>query len=72
MDWLQGIQTAVDYIEAHLAEKISYEEIAKHAYSSTYHFSGYSECFAAARSGNISAEENSRLRAASLRRERQR
>lgn len=38
MDWLQGIQTAVDYIEAHLAEKISYEEIAKHAYSSTYHF----------------------------------
>ena len=38
MDWLQSIQAAVDYIEAHLAEKISYEEIAKRAYSSTYHF----------------------------------
>lgn len=38
MDWIQGIQNAINYIEEHIGEKIDYEEIAKVAYSSSYHF----------------------------------
>ena len=38
MDWLQGIQKAIDYIEENIAEKIDYEEVAKRAYSSSFHF----------------------------------
>lgn len=38
MDWIQGIQNAINYIEEHIGEKIDYEEIAKIAYSSSYHF----------------------------------
>lgn len=38
MDWITGIQQAIDYIEANLSETIDYEEIAKRCYSSSYHF----------------------------------
>lgn len=38
MDWITGIQRAVDYTEAHLTEEIDYEEVAKQAYSSAFHF----------------------------------
>ena len=38
MDWIQGIQRAIDYIEENITEKIDYEEVAKQAYSSSYHF----------------------------------
>lgn len=38
MDWYQGIQKAIDYIEENITEKIDYEEVAKIAYSSTFHF----------------------------------
>ena len=38
MDWMQGIQKAIDYIEEHIGEDIDYENIAKTAYSSSYHF----------------------------------
>ena len=38
MNWLQRIEKAVDYIEEHITEKISYEEVAKRALSSTFHF----------------------------------
>ncbi|MBQ4628897.1 MAG: AraC family transcriptional regulator [Clostridia bacterium] len=38
MDWIQGIQQAIDYIEEHITEKINYEEAAKRAYSSSFHF----------------------------------
>ena len=38
MDWIKGIQRAVDYVEAHITEPIDYEEVAKHAYSSSFHF----------------------------------
>ena len=38
MDWIQGIQTAIDYIEEHITEEIDYEEVAKCAYSSSFHF----------------------------------
>ena len=38
MDWITGIQRAVDYVEAHLEESIDYEEVARQAYSSSFHF----------------------------------
>ena len=38
MDWIIGIQRAIDYIEDNLAETIDYEEAAKKCYSSSYHF----------------------------------
>lgn len=38
MDWITGIQKAVDYVEAHITEPIDYEEAAKQAYSSSFHF----------------------------------
>lgn len=38
MDWIAGIQKAIDYIEAHLTEQIDYESAAKEAYSSSFHF----------------------------------
>lgn len=38
MDWIQGIQAAIDYVEAHITEEIRYEEVAKRAYASPFHF----------------------------------
>ena len=38
MDWICGIQKAIDYIENHLTNKIDYETVAKQSYSSSYHF----------------------------------
>lgn len=38
MDWIQGIQRAIDYVEAHLDEEIDFEQVAKQAYSSSFHF----------------------------------
>ena len=38
MDWIQGIQRAVDYIEEHLTEEIDILEAAARAYSSSFHF----------------------------------
>lgn len=38
MDWITGIQRTVDYVEAHITELIDYEEAAKQAYSSSFHF----------------------------------
>jgi AraC family transcriptional regulator len=38
MDWLERLNKAMDYIEAHLADEISYDEIARIACCSTYHF----------------------------------
>lgn len=38
MDWITGIRRAVDYVEAHITEPIDYEEVAKQAYSSNFHF----------------------------------
>lgn len=29
MDWITGIQNAIDYMEAHITEELDYEEIAK-------------------------------------------
>ena len=38
MDWIQGIQSAIDYVEANITEEIDFEEAAKRAYSSPFHF----------------------------------
>ena len=41
MDWIQGIQRALDYVEANITEEIDPEEAAKRAYSSFFHFLFY-------------------------------
>lgn len=38
MDWITGIQQALDYIESHMTEEIDYEMVARKAASSTFHF----------------------------------
>ncbi len=38
MNWIQGIQRAIDYVEANITENIDFEEVAKQAYSSSFHF----------------------------------
>lgn len=38
MDWITGIQRALDYTEAHLTEEIDYEEAAGQACASAFHF----------------------------------
>ncbi len=38
MDWLSGMQQALNYIEEHITEELDYGEIAAQAYSSAYHF----------------------------------
>ncbi len=38
MDWITGIQRAIDYTEAHLTDKIDYEAVAREAASSAFHF----------------------------------
>lgn len=38
MDWITGIQNAINYMEDHILEEIDYEEVAKQSYSSNYHF----------------------------------
>lgn len=38
MDWISGMQRAIDYIEANLTEPIDYEEVAAQSFSSCHHF----------------------------------
>ena len=38
MDWIIGMQKAIDYIEANLTEEIDYEKVAAESFSSSYHF----------------------------------
>ena len=38
MDWITGIQRALDYTEAHLADTVDYGEAARLACSSAFHF----------------------------------
>lgn len=38
MDWITGIQNAINYIENHLTEELDYEEIAKEGFASSFHF----------------------------------
>ena len=38
MDWIIGLQKAIDYIEDNLTETIDYETVAAQSFSSSYHF----------------------------------
>ena len=38
MDWITGIQNAINYIEAHITEELDYEAIARESFSSSFHF----------------------------------
>lgn len=38
MDWITGIQRALDYTEAHLTDEVDYEAAARQACSSAFHF----------------------------------
>ena len=38
MDWITGMQKAINYIEDHLTEEIDYEKVAAQSFSSSYHF----------------------------------
>ena len=38
MDFVKGLQRAIDYIENHLADEIDYERIAQQAACSTFYF----------------------------------
>ena len=38
MDWITGIQNAINYIEEHLTEELDHEAIARASFSSTFHF----------------------------------
>ena len=38
MDWISGIQRAIDYTEAHLTDEIDYAAVAREAASSAFHF----------------------------------
>ena len=35
MDWVTGMQCAIDYIEEHLTEDIDYEKVAAESFSSS-------------------------------------
>lgn len=38
MDWVRGLQNAIDYMEDHLSEELSVSKAAEKAYSSSFHF----------------------------------
>ena len=38
MDWITGIQNAINYIENNITEELDYEAIAKESFSSPFHF----------------------------------
>ena len=38
MDWITGLQRAINYVEEHLTEEIDYEAVAAESFSSSYHF----------------------------------
>ena len=38
MNWISGIQRAIDYVEENIADDIDFDEVARQAYSSSFHF----------------------------------
>lgn len=38
MDCIQSIRRAIEYMEKHMLDEISYEDVARHVYMSNYHF----------------------------------
>ena len=37
MDWIQGIQRAIDYMEENMTEEIDFDKVAQQAYASSFH-----------------------------------
>lgn len=54
MDWINGIQRAIDYTEEHLCEETDFEMIAKQAASLHFTFSVFSVYYAVIRWVSIS------------------
>ena len=44
MNWIAGIQRAIDYVEDNLTDDIDFQEVAKIAYSSAFHFQKVFAC----------------------------
>lgn len=38
MEWLQSLNRAIDYMEEHLTDNITCEDVAEHIYISSFHF----------------------------------
>ena len=38
MNWITGMQNAINYIDEHITENLDYNEIAAHSFSSSWHF----------------------------------
>lgn len=38
MNWIKGLQRAINYIETNILENLDYEDISKYAYSSSFYF----------------------------------
>ena len=38
MEWMEALRKAIDYIESHLLEEISVEDVAKEVYLSPFYF----------------------------------
>jgi AraC family transcriptional regulator len=38
MDWIRGLQRAIDYMEANMTEELDFTQVAEQAYSSSFHF----------------------------------
>ena len=38
MDWITGIQSAINYVEDHLTDEIDYDLVARESFSSSFHF----------------------------------
>ena len=38
MDWIERLNKAIHYIENHITEEVDYEQLAKIACCSSYHF----------------------------------
>jgi AraC family transcriptional regulator len=38
VDWITGIQNAINYVEDHIVEELDYEKIARASFSSNFHF----------------------------------
>ena len=38
MDWVMGMQRAINYVEDHITEDLDYDVIARQSYSTSYHF----------------------------------
>lgn len=44
MDWITGLQRSIDYVEENLCSNIDFEEVAKRAISSSFHFQRVFSC----------------------------